>query len=112
MAITKGVVKVKADRKTPKTRKEEDQNTRDEVDKGKSRQCDSVAKRSTGGDESDICADCSKAVVSSQQGMKCDGCGHWHHVQCEKVAEDVHGFLSSHNEEPSLLWYCRKCATT
>ena len=59
-------------------------------------------------DDSECCADCGKAVLTSQQGVKCDACEYWHHCECEGVDEEIYSFLCDH-EEPSLKWFCRKC---
>lgn len=58
------------------------------------------------------CVDCGKKILVTQTCVQCDGCGFWHHTSCEKVQEDIFSFLSDHNGEPSLLWYCRKCIAT
>ena len=52
-------------------------------------------------DEKDHC-------VHSRVGLKCDSCDFWHHTDCEKVSDEVYSFLSSHDNDPSILWY-RKC---
>ena len=41
------------------------------------------------GDDCDMCVDCGNAVLTSQQGLKCDACGYWHHTICEKVTDEV-----------------------
>ena len=64
------------------------------------------------GDEADHCVDCGKMGFSQQQGLMCDGCGFWHHAMCEKVSDEVFNFLSKHDEEESILWYCKKCTIT
>jgi len=64
------------------------------------------------GDEADHCVDCGKMVFPQQQGLMCDGCGFWHHAVCEKVSDEVFNFLSKHDEEESIQWYCRKCVIT
>lgn len=63
-------------------------------------------------EDSDYCVDCGKAVLSSQQGLKCDCCGFWHHAKCEKIGDDIYGFLQQHSDETTLMWYCRKCVVT
>ena len=68
-----------------------------------------VCGKSGNADDSDLCVVCSRAVTMSQHGLQCDGCEYWHHANCDKVDDDVYSFLCSHNKDPSLLWYCRKC---
>ena len=58
------------------------------------------------------CVDCGKKILTAQTCVQCDGCGFWHHTSCEKVQDYIFSFLSDHNGEPSLLWYCRKCIAT
>ena len=112
MPSIKGAPKVKADKKPSKPRKDEEQNENDDGDQCKRHYSGSANKGGTSGDDADICIDCGRAVLSSQQGMKCDGCEFWHHVQCKKVSDDVYSFLCSHSDEPSLIWYCKKCVIT
>jgi len=71
-----------------------------------------VCGKSGNADDSDLCVVCSRAVTMSQHGLQCDGCEYWHHANCDKVDDDVYSFLCSHNKDPSLLWYCRKCVAT
>jgi hypothetical protein len=52
--------------------------------------------------DSEICADCGRAVLDSQQGLCCDLCGLWHHMGCEKVDEEMYDFLCKFAEESSL----------
>lgn len=99
MAVTKGPKPPKPERK--QRAKKEDENGAEEDKRG----CG-------GGEEADFCVDCGKMVQATQQGLKCDGCGFWHHTVCEKVNEEIYSFLCNHNGEQSLLWYCRKCIVT
>lgn len=112
MPSTKGAPKAKADKKVCKQRKDEEHNDTDANDKVKIRHNEAGIKDSLGNDDTDYCVDCGRGVLSSQEGMKCDGCGFWHHAQCQKVSDDIYSFLCSHNDEPSLMWYCNKCVST
>ena len=56
--------------------------------------------------------DCGREVTGSQLGLECDSCGFWHHAVCEKVSDDVYSLLSTHQDEKSILWYCKKCVVT
>ena len=109
MAVTKGTKSAKAEKKQ----------------RGKKQvECEDVAGGSGGsgarlkdkggccGDETDVCVNCGKDVLDSQQGLKCDGCGFWHHINCEGISEEIYDFLFDHRQESSLLWYCRKCIIT
>lgn len=64
------------------------------------------------GDEDSCCVGCGREVLGSQQGLKCDACGFWHHAGCEGVSEEVYDFLCAHGEDESLIWNCRKCVVT
>lgn len=111
MTVTKGGKATKSDKKSRGKKEEENQ---DKVETDKSRGSVSSEQGSAGssGKEDSDCLDCGRAVLHTQQGIKCDGCGFWHHAICEKVAEDVFTFLSAHNDEPSLMWHCKKCVIT
>lgn len=116
MAITKGPRNGKADKAEKAERKPRQKKEEEEV--GEAVEVDKAGKGGQGGrggagkgEESEACVSCGRSVLSSQQGLKCDGCGFWHHADCEKVSEEIYNFLSCHNEE-SLAWYCRKCAVT
>jgi len=63
-------------------------------------------------EEAAYCVDCGREVAGSQLGLECDSCGFWHHAGCEKVRDDVYSFFSSHEDEKSILWYCKKCVVT
>lgn len=60
-------------------------------------------------DKADHCVDCGKMVSPQQQGLMCDDFGFWHHAVCEKVPDKIFNFLSKHDDEESIQWYCRKC---
>lgn len=62
-----------------------------------------------GDDHESYCVDCGKVVLASHQGLCCDSCGFWHHAGCEKLSDEVYNFLHKHNEEKSILWFCKKC---
>lgn len=60
---------------------------------------------------SDHCVDCGKAVLKTQQGLTCDGCGFWHHCECEEVSDEIYEFLCENCDEDSqIAWYCKKCS--
>lgn len=85
--------------------------------KGRGRKEDSAVEMGDGGvekrsDDGSSCVDCGREVLASQQGVKCDACGFWHHTKCEKVSDEVYDFLSRHGDDESLIWYCRKCVAT
>jgi len=61
-------------------------------------------------DECDTCVDCGTAVKHTQQGLKCDGCDFWHHTECEGVTDEVYHFLCKYDDDPTITWYCKKCA--
>lgn len=119
MTRTKGQPKVpKAERK-PKAKKEEEEGELADGERGVGGHGGGtvlgsgvVLGRCSGGEDLDFCVDCGRAVLTTQQGLKCDGCGFWHHAGCERVAEEVYGFLCNHSEEESILWYCKKCVNT
>lgn len=69
-------------------------------------------KETKGAEGGQCCVDCGKAVLTSQQGIKCDACDFWHHCACEKVSEEIYNFFCDHEEEVTIQWYCRKCAAT
>jgi len=76
-------------------------------------EADDACKADIGsGDEADHCVDCGKIVFPQQQGLMCDACEFWHHAVCEKVSDEVFNFLSKHDEEESIQWYCKKCIIT
>ena len=108
MPAIKGTKANRAEKKQ-KTKKDDPEDPGDNYDVGRSRGQPQPAEKAKHGDDSDFCVDCGHEVLASQQGLKCDSCGFWHHASCEKVQDDVYSFLSSHNDEPSILWYCKKC---
>jgi len=63
-------------------------------------------------EDCDTCVDCGIVVKKLQQGLKCDGCDFWHHIECEGVSDEVYTFLCKHEEDPTIGWYCKKCAVT
>ena len=49
---------------------------------------------------------CAKAVRKNQNGICCDGCNLWHHVQCIDMSiETFHELGNSANRD----WFCQKC---
>ena len=56
------------------------------------------------------CVDCGKEVLKTQAGLTCDACGFWHHTECEDVGDEIYEFLCDHPDNPTLAWYCKKCA--
>ena len=54
-------------------------------------------------EEPEPCPDCGKNVLASQPGLKCDGCGLWHHIKCERVSDEVYDFLVKHEDISSIL---------
>jgi predicted transcriptional regulator YheO len=58
------------------------------------------------------CVDCGKQVQRTQQGLSCDACDFWHHVECEDVTDEVYDFLCEHAEDSSLAWFCKKCVSS
>ena len=95
--------------KKQRTRKKPEQAENEETERGA---MEGHGGKGCAGEESDTCVDCGKAVLATQHGLQCDFCGFWHHVACERVPEDVYSFLSVHNNDPTLLWHCRKCVVT
>ena len=65
-----------------------------------------------GGDAPEYCVECGGVVKASQRGLECDSCGFWHHATCVGVGEEIYNFLSSHQDEKSILWHCKKCVVT
>ena len=65
-----------------------------------------------GQDAPEYCVECGGVVKASQRGVECDSYGFWHHATCAGVGEEIYSFLSSHQEEKSILWHCKKCVVT
>lgn len=47
-------------------------------------------------------------IKDDNKALLCNLCDMWHHINCEKVKDDIYKFLVD-NEEKCLNWYCRKC---
>lgn len=106
MPATKGPKMTRAEKQRQqhsKTSKEGDSEGRGGVSGG---------GKACGGCESDFCVDCGRPVLASQQGLKCDYCGFWHHSSCQDTSDEVYTFLQEHGSESSLLWICKKCQGT
>lgn len=50
-------------------------------------------------------------VADEDDAILCDICEFWHHIECEKVDENVYQFLQQ-NASSSIQWYCQKCNPT
>ena len=62
-------------------------------------------------DEPKYCGSCSRLVADEDDAILCDICEFWHHIECEKVDENVYQFLHQ-NANSSIQWYCQKCNRT
>jgi len=109
MPVTKGTKPAKAEKKQ-RSRKQGE--CEDVAGGGGSGVAKEKQKGCCNGDGTDVCVNCGKDVLDSQQGLKCDGCGFWHHISCEGISEEICEFIFYHKHESSLLWYCRKCIIT
>ena len=100
MPATKGAKMVKAEKpKQQQKTSEEEKDSKGTANGGK----DSAAY------DSDFCKDCGKAVLASQQGLKCDSCGFWHHSLCVNIGDEIYTFLQDHGNEASIKWIYKKC---
>ena len=52
------------------------------------------------------CGSCSKAVRNNQNSIQCDGCGSWHHIECQGMRSEIHEVMAKHE---SYSWSCMKC---
>ena len=52
------------------------------------------------------CGSCSKAVRNNQNSIQCDGCGSWHHTECQGMRSEIHDVMANHE---SYSWSCMKC---
>ena len=52
------------------------------------------------------CGSCSKAVRNNQNSIQCDGCGSWHHIECQGMRSEIHDVMANHE---SYSWSCMKC---
>ena len=52
------------------------------------------------------CGSCSKAVRNNQNSIQCDGCGSWHHIECQGMRSEIHEVMANHE---SYSWSCMKC---
>jgi len=100
----------KVTKKQTKQKREDD--AEEDAEAGRGGVGGNVGRGCCAGDDPEYCVDCGKKVLATQQGLVCDGCGFWHHSVCQKVDDEVYNFLSDHDDNPSLLWYCRKCVAT
>lgn len=55
----------------------------------------------------DMCGICKKSVTPLDKGLKCEYCGLWFHMQCDKMDEERYNFLSS--SEKQVHWFCKFC---
>lgn len=62
-------------------------------------------------DEPNYCGSCSRLVTDEDDAILCDICEFWHHIECEKVDENVYQFLQQ-NANSAIQWYCQKCNRT
>ena len=49
-------------------------------------------------------------MSSSHKTLLCDGCSQWHYTSCEGIKDEIYDFLSGHDEDQGIHWYCKKCA--
>jgi len=102
MPTTKGSKMPKTDRADKQEKKK---GTTKETVGGKNGE--SMKKPATN-EVSDHCVDCGKAVLKTQQGLTCDGCGFWHHCECEDVSDEIYEFLCDNCDDDSqIAWYCK-----
>ena len=64
-----------------------------------------------GEDEPNYCGSCSRLVADEDDAILCDICEFWHHIDCEKVDENVYKFLQQ-NANSAIQWYCQKSNRT
>eukprot|EP00795_Rhopilema_esculentum_P017369 gene17369-8966_t len=62
-------------------------------------------------DEPNYCGSYSRLVTDEDYAILCDICEFWHHIECEKVNENVYQFLQQ-NANSAIQWYCQKCNRT
>jgi hypothetical protein len=60
----------------------------------------------------DYCLDCGKPVLESQQGLACEACCFWHHLECDDVSGEMYAFMCENADNSSIAWYCKKCSAT
>lgn len=69
-------------------------------------QCSTAVK--TKESERVCCSTCKKPVFENSEALECNGCGFWHHADCEGVSGAVYKFLAN-NVLDTIHWYCTKC---
>ena len=57
------------------------------------------------------CKECTNEVKESQQGLCCDKCSMWFHIECIGVSLDQYKFIidANKNDMSMFYWYCRFC---
>ena len=57
-------------------------------------------------DKRNICSMYKNEVKKGEEGVMCDRCNVWHHVDCERIKEDTYRIL---RKDRSILWFCTAC---
>ena len=52
------------------------------------------------------CGSCGAAVKHNQNSIQCDGCGFWHHIECQGMNASIYQIMAEHT---SYSWTCLKC---
>ena len=47
-------------------------------------------------------------MVDDEEGIKCDRCDVWTHLNCSDISKSEYDFLSR-TKTSSILWYCEQC---
>ena len=42
------------------------------------------------------CGSCGRAVRNNQNNIQCDGCGSWHHIECQGMKTEIHEIMANH----------------
>ena len=70
----------------------------------------------TGQDRSSICKGgpnsvCNNYVNDDDEGLKCDSCKQWFHIQCQNISEKDYTIMQRLSPE-LCVWYCHECKTS
>ena len=57
-------------------------------------------------DKRNICSTCKNEVKKGEEGVMCDRCNVWHHIDCKRIKEDTCKIL---RKDRSILWFCTGC---
>ena len=59
------------------------------------------------GQDPEVCSNCEKKVMDSQDGIQCEYCEYWFHTGCLKISSQAYKSLAGMKHSP--VWLCQEC---